>query len=136
MPAGNVASIPSVPAHVHAPHPSLSAVAAPSQGFWLQPMQMGGMHRLPAMPYPATFPGPFPLMAGGMPPPSTAVLGSHPPGVNPLLNTGVIPAPSAGTVHQLSGPSEMKMELPTSGTGAMLSLYGSVKLSILIFLYC
>lgn len=95
-------------------YPPLSAMAAPPpQGLWLQPPQMGGVPRLPTLPYPAAFPGPFPMLARGMPP-SVPVPDSQPPGVTPVGNTGAIPMSSASSV-QVAGSSGIRAELPASG---------------------
>ncbi|PON93729.1 WW domain containing protein [Trema orientale] len=92
---------------------SLPTVAAPPQGLWLQPLQMGGVPRLPTMPYPATFPGPFPMVARGMPP-SVPLPDSQSPGVTPVVNTGAVPMSTASSI-QVAGSSGIRTELPASG---------------------
>ena len=101
-----------------APYQSFPTMAAPHQGLWLQPPpQMGGVPRLPIVPYAAApFAGPhIPLMARGMPP-AVPVPDSQPPGVIPAVNAAAIPAPSsAASFHQVAGSSATRTESHSSG---------------------
>ncbi|KAL8267170.1 hypothetical protein R6Q59_004514 [Mikania micrantha] len=64
------------------PYASNPPMAGPPQGVWLQPSPVGSLPRPQVLPYPPTFPGPFPLPAQHMPlvlvPPSNA----QPPGTS------------------------------------------------------
>lgn len=102
---------------VGAPYLSLSSMGAPPQGVWLQSPQIGGFPRPPFLPYPAAFPGPFPLPAHVMPLPSVPLPDSQPPGVIPVGNTAAISSPSAASGHQLAGSSGIQIELPHPGIG-------------------
>uniref|UniRef100_A0A2N9IEN5 Pre-mRNA-processing protein 40C n=1 Tax=Fagus sylvatica TaxID=28930 RepID=A0A2N9IEN5_FAGSY len=91
------------------------AMAPPPQALWLQPPQMGVIPRSPPfLPYPAAFPGPFPLPARGMPLPSVPLPDSQPPGVTPV---GFATATSASSApgHLFSGTLGMQTELPPPG---------------------
>ncbi|KAF5450039.1 hypothetical protein F2P56_030420 [Juglans regia] len=97
------------------PYASFPAMAAPPQGMWLQPSQMGGLPRSPFQPYPAAFPGPFPLPARGMALPSVPLPDSQPPGVTPLGTAPTISVSSAASGHMLAGTLRMQPELPPPG---------------------
>ncbi|XP_048440932.1 pre-mRNA-processing protein 40C isoform X2 [Pyrus x bretschneideri] len=99
--------------HVGAPYPSLSAMGAP----WLSSPQIGGLARPPFLPYPAAFPGPFPLPAHVMPLASVPLPDSQPPGVTPVGNTAANSVSSVGSGHQSAGSSAMQKELSHPGVG-------------------
>ncbi|KAM1846586.1 hypothetical protein ACFX14_010981 [Malus domestica] len=99
--------------HVGPPYPSLSAMGAP----WLPSPQIGGLPRPPFLPYPAAFPGPFPLPVHVMPLSSVPLPDSQPPGVTPVGNTVANYLSSVGSRHQLAGSSGMQKELPHPGVG-------------------
>ncbi|KAM1540942.1 hypothetical protein PS1_010930 [Malus domestica] len=99
--------------HVGPPYPSLSAMGAP----WLPSPQIGGVPRPPFLPYPAAFPGPFPLPVHVMPLSSVPLPDSQPPGVTPVGNTVANSLSSVGSRHQLAGSSGMQKELPHPGVG-------------------
>nr|XP_028947374.1 pre-mRNA-processing protein 40C-like [Malus domestica] len=99
--------------HVGPPYPSLSAMGAP----WLPSPQIGGLPRPPFLPYPAAFPGPFPLPVHVMPLSSVPLPDSQPPGVTPVGNTVANSLSSVGSRHQLAGSSGMQKELPHPGVG-------------------
>ncbi|XP_048428823.1 pre-mRNA-processing protein 40C-like isoform X2 [Pyrus x bretschneideri] len=105
--------------HVGSPYPSLSAMGAP----WLPSPQIGGLPRPPFLPYPAAFPGPFPLPAHVMPLSSVPLPDSQPPGVTPVGNTVANSLSSVGSGHQLAGSSGMQKELPHPGVGMLLLSY-------------
>jgi transcription elongation regulator 1 len=99
------------------------AMAPPPQALWLQPPQMGVIPRSPPfLPYPAAFPGPFPLPARGMPLPSVPLPDSQPPGVTPV---GFATATSASSApgHLFSGTLGMQTELPPPGIGTPMVSY-------------
>lgn len=113
MPTGSVAVNLAVQPQIAAPYPSLPALAGPPQGLWLQNPQMGGVPRVPIVPYTATFPGSFPFVARGMHP--IQIPDSQPPGVTPVENSGNTPLSSITSSHQLSGPSGMHTEVRNTG---------------------
>ncbi|KAG6713594.1 hypothetical protein I3842_05G161300 [Carya illinoinensis] len=115
MPTAPVLSSPAVQPQICTPYGSFPAMAAPPQGIWLQPSQMGGLPRSPFQPYPAAFPGPFPLPARGMPLPSVPLPDSQPPGVTPLGTAPTISVSSAASGHMLAGTLRMQPELPPPG---------------------
>ncbi|KAL5553004.1 hypothetical protein UlMin_040405 [Ulmus minor] len=108
MPTGPVASGSAAQPQIGAPYPPVTAMAASPRGLWLQPPQMGVIPRLPNIAYHTTFPGPYPLLARGMPLPSVPIPDSQPPGVTPVGNTGAVP------VHQMAGALGMRTEVPVS----------------------
>lgn len=114
MPPGPVALNSVFQPQIGPPYPSLPALGAPPQGVWLQPPQMGVVPRLPTVPYPAAFPGPFPILAQRGMGPSVPVPDSQPPGVTPVGSTGAIPMSSASSV-QVAGSLGIRTELPASG---------------------
>lgn len=106
------------------PYASFPAMAVPPQGIWLQPPpQMGGLPRSPFQPYPAAFPGPFPLPARGMALPSVPLPDSQPPGVTPLGTASTISVSSAASGHMLAGTLRMQPELPPPGIGMPMVSY-------------
>lgn len=115
LPTGPVSSNSAVQPQFGVPYPSLPSIGAPPQGLWLQPPpQMGGVPRLPNMPYPAALPGSFPLMARGMLP-VVPGLDSQPPGIVPVGNTVPTLMSSVASVHQVvAGSSGPRTELLTS----------------------
>ncbi|XP_050275850.1 pre-mRNA-processing protein 40C isoform X2 [Quercus robur] len=110
MPTAPVVSNSAVQPQICTPYAPFPAMAPP-QGLWLQPPQMGGIPRLPFLPYPAAFPGPFPLPAHGMPLPSVPLPDSQPPGVTPV-GTATATAASSAPDHLMSGTLGMQTELP------------------------
>ncbi|XP_039007003.1 pre-mRNA-processing protein 40C-like isoform X2 [Hibiscus syriacus] len=62
---------------------SLPPMVSSPQGFWMQHPPMGAFPRLPFMPCPTFYPGPFPSTSSGMPLPAPSS-DSQPPGVRPL----------------------------------------------------
>ncbi|KDP22962.1 hypothetical protein JCGZ_01659 [Jatropha curcas] len=109
------ASNPVVQQQAYPTYPSLPAMAAPPQGLWFQPPQMGGLPRPPFLPYPAVFPGPFPLPAHSIPRASVSSPDSQPPGVTPVGTAGANPPSSAASGLQLIGTPGMQKELPPPG---------------------
>lgn len=124
MPTVSVAvnsAVQPVQPQIAAPYPSLPALAGPPQGLWLQNPQMGGVPRVPIVPYTATFPGSFPFVARGMHP--IQIPDSQPPGVTPVENSGNTPLSSITSSYQLSGPSGMHTEVHNTGICVLILSY-------------
>lgn len=121
MPTAPVVSNSAVQPQICTPYAPFPAMAPP-QGLWLQPPQMGGIPRLPFLPYPAAFPGPFPLPAHGMPLPSVPLPDSQPPGVTPV-GTATATSASSAPGHLMSGALGMQTELPPPGIGMPMVSY-------------
>ncbi|KAJ6720753.1 TRANSCRIPTION ELONGATION REGULATOR 1 [Salix viminalis] len=106
-------------------YPSLPSMAASPQALWMHPPPIGGMPRQPFLPYPAAFPGSFPLPGHGMPHPSVSLPDSQPPGVVPVGHSYAIPMSSSASVHQLPGAPGMQTDLPPPGIDNHNHLYHS-----------
>ncbi|KAL0562158.1 hypothetical protein IC582_002610 [Cucumis melo] len=85
-------------------YPSLTPVVSPPHAMWFQPPQLGAMPRPPFIPYSASYHGPLPFPARGMPLPSVPLPDPQPPGVTPVQVASAIPVPS-GHGNQLIGNS-------------------------------
>ncbi|XP_057478904.1 pre-mRNA-processing protein 40C isoform X1 [Actinidia eriantha] len=112
MPAAPGPLNPAVQLQAYPPYPSVPPIAAPSHGLWLPPPQLSGLPRPPFLPYPATFPGPFPLPTRGLSLPSVPLPDAQPPGVTPLgmpIGTSMITATSGSP---LTTGSWMQQETP------------------------
>ncbi|KAJ7954515.1 Pre-mRNA-processing protein 40C [Quillaja saponaria] len=109
----STAAIASNPAGQSHPYPSVPAMAAPHQGLWLQPPQMGGLPRPLFLPYPTAFPHPLPFPARGLHPPAVSLPDSQPPGVTPVGAVGSVPVSSAAS-GQLWGITGLHTELVPS----------------------
>ncbi|XP_065849014.1 pre-mRNA-processing protein 40C isoform X2 [Euphorbia lathyris] len=93
-------------------YPTYPPMSPSPQGLWFQPPQMGGLPRPPYLPYPAAYPGPFPLSMHNIPRPSISPPDFQPLGVNPVGTAGANPPFSAASGHPLVGAPEMQKELP------------------------
>ncbi|GFZ15704.1 hypothetical protein Acr_25g0001130 [Actinidia rufa] len=112
MPAAPGPLNPAVQLQAYPPYPSVPPIAAPSHGLWLPPPQLSGLPRPPFLPYPATFPGPFPLPTRGLSLPSVPLPDAQPPGVTPLgmpIGTSMITVTSGSP---LTTGSWMQQETP------------------------
>ncbi|XP_022146153.1 pre-mRNA-processing protein 40C [Momordica charantia] len=92
----------------------LTHVVSPPHAIWFQPPQMGGMPRPPFLPYSASFHGPLPFPARGMPLPSVPLPDPQPPGVTPVQVASAITV-SSGHGNQLTGNSVIQTDLNHSG---------------------
>ncbi|KAL7180845.1 hypothetical protein ACSBR1_039832 [Camellia fascicularis] len=112
MPAAPVPINPAVQHQAYPPYPSVPPVVAPSHGLWLPPPQLSGLPRAPFLPYPAAFPGHFPLPPRGMSLPSIPLPDAQPPGVTPLGTPGGTPTISMASGPLLTTGSGMQQESP------------------------
>ncbi|XP_052204775.1 pre-mRNA-processing protein 40C isoform X6 [Diospyros lotus] len=113
MPAASAPTNPVVQTQAYAPYPSVPPMAVPPHGLWLPPPQLSGLPRPPFLPYPATFPAPFPMPPRGISLPSIPLPDPQPPGVTPLGTTGGSPLPSAASGPQMTTSLEMPMQQET-----------------------
>lgn len=113
MPAAPVPINPAIQHQAYPAYPSVPPVAAPSHGLWLPPPQLSGLPRAPFLPYPAAFPGHFPLPPRGMSLPSIPLPDAQPPGVTPLGTPGGTPTISMASGPVLTTGSGMQQESPS-----------------------
>lgn len=105
MPNVSLPPTPAVQQQLYPPYVSLPHIASSPQGPWLQPPQIPGLPRPPFLPYPAAFPGPFPLPASGMHPPAVALPDSqHSGGISVGTTSGHQLASNSGLQPELSPP--------------------------------
>ncbi|KAF5939539.1 hypothetical protein HYC85_023798 [Camellia sinensis] len=112
MPAAPVPINPAIQHQAYPPYPSVPPVAAPSHGLWLPPPQLSVLPRAPFLPYPAAFPGHFPLPPRGMSLPSIPLPDAQPPGITPLGTPGGTPTISMASGPLLTTGSGMQQESP------------------------
>ncbi|XP_020525339.1 pre-mRNA-processing protein 40C [Amborella trichopoda] len=102
----NAASVPitqTAQPPIYSPYPTLPGVVPPPQAMWMHPSQMGGLQRPPFLPYPGTFPGPFPMPLRPITVPPVAMPdSSQPPGVSPIGPPGGIPLADHGAGIQVT----------------------------------
>ncbi|CAJ1933801.1 unnamed protein product [Sphenostylis stenocarpa] len=119
MPISAIASDPTTP-HKGLPYPSMPSMAAPPQGFWVQPPHLSGVFRPPYLQYPAPFPVSFPFPARSVTLPAVPIPDSQPPGVTPVSGGGGTSTPAssnhlrgtmASQTEVISGPADDNKKL-------------------------
>lgn len=112
---------PSARPQIFGSYPSLTPVVSPPHGIWFQPPQLGAMPRPPFLPYSASYHGPLPFPARGMPLPSVPLPDPQPPGVTPVQVAPAIAVP-AGHGNQLSGNSLIQTDSNHPQLGMMCAV--------------